>query len=88
MKTLIVNISVKDYSSWKSKYDKAKPKVSHFVELAVAENSNVPNNVYLLYQTPSVDVHEDINDPNIQELIRKTMEETGITSINEVTFFQ
>lgn len=88
MKTVMVNISVKDYPSWKSKYDEAKPKVSHFVELAVAQSSITPNDVYLLYQAPSVDVHEDINDPSMQALIRKTMEDTGITSINEVTFFQ
>jgi heat shock protein HspQ len=88
MTTVMVNISVSDFKSWKLKYDAVKPQVSSFYELAVAESSNKPGSVYLLYQTHSPEVHNDIkDDPQMQAMIQKAMDETGVISINEVTFF-
>ena len=88
MTKALVSLSVKDFKSFKSKYDELKPKEFPVHELAVAESSSKQGDVYLIYQVNSMDVYHDMtNDSHMRELIQKAMDESGVISINDITFF-
>jgi hypothetical protein len=87
MATIILNHRVKDYASWKARYDgdKARRDRAGLKEIAVGEKAGDPGMVYLVWQIADTSViNKMMTDPDLQ----KTMQEAGVISAPEVVIIE
>lgn len=79
MSKVILSHRVKDYDSWKVKYDEDRPRraAAGITDVAVGPRSDDPNMAYMIWDAkdPSV-VNKMVNDPDLQ----RVMKDAGVIS--------
>jgi hypothetical protein len=83
MSKVILSHRVKDYDSWKVKYDADRPRraAAGITEIAVGPRSDDPNMAYMIWDAkdPAV-LDQMVSDPDL----RKVMNDAGVISEPEL----